>query len=71
MSTQVAVLGIGTMGAGMARNLAGAGLTTSVWNRNPERAAPLAGAGALVHSTVAEAVTGVDVVVTMLWTADR
>jgi 3-hydroxyisobutyrate dehydrogenase len=68
--TTVAVLGTGTMGAGMARNLAAADLTTRVWNRNPDRAAPLAAAGATVCQSVAEAVTGADVVVTMLWDAD-
>ncbi|MFC6344832.1 NAD(P)-binding domain-containing protein, partial [Nocardioides hankookensis] len=35
----VALLGTGTMGAGMARNLAAAGLPLRVWNRTPERAA--------------------------------
>ncbi len=39
----VAVLGIGIMGSGMARNLAAAGLPTTVWDRSPEVAAPLAG----------------------------
>jgi 3-hydroxyisobutyrate dehydrogenase len=68
--TTVAVLGTGTMGAGMARNLAASGLTTRVWNRNPDRAAPLAEAGATVCRTVAEAVTGADAVLTMLWDAD-
>lgn len=68
--TTVAVLGTGTMGAPMARNLAAAGLTTRVWNRNPERARPLAQAGATVCDTVAEAVTDAEVVLTMLWDAD-
>lgn len=68
--TTVAVLGTGTMGAGMARNLAAAGLTLRVWNRNPDRAAPLAEAGATVCETVAEAVAGAEVVLTMLWDAD-
>jgi 3-hydroxyisobutyrate dehydrogenase len=65
--TTVTVLGTGTMGAGMARNIAGAGMATRVWNRTPERAAPLAEAGAEVLGTVPEAVARADVVVTMLW----
>ncbi|GAB3598352.1 NAD(P)-dependent oxidoreductase [Angustibacter peucedani] len=65
----VALLGTGTMGAGMARNLARAGLATRVWNRSPERAAPLADDGCTVCGTVAEAVRAADVVVTMLWDA--
>lgn len=55
------------MGAGMARNIAGAGLPTRVWNRTPERAEPLAAAGAEVHAEVTGAVEGADIVVTMLW----
>ncbi|GAA3774503.1 NAD(P)-dependent oxidoreductase [Plantactinospora mayteni] len=58
------------MGAGMARNIAAAGLPLTVWNRTPERAAPLAEAGARVVATVADAVRGADVVLTMLWDAD-
>lgn len=68
--TTVAVLGTGTMGAGMARNLAAAGLPTRVWNRSSDRARPLAEAGASVCDTVAEAVADADVVLTMLWDAD-
>ncbi|KQW52994.1 3-hydroxyisobutyrate dehydrogenase [Nocardioides sp. Root1257] len=62
----VALLGTGTMGAGMARNLAAAGLPLRVWNRSPERAAPLADV-ATVAQTAAEAVDGADVVVTMTY----
>jgi 3-hydroxyisobutyrate dehydrogenase len=32
----VAVLGTGTMGAPMARNIAAAGMPTAAWNRTPE-----------------------------------
>jgi 3-hydroxyisobutyrate dehydrogenase len=65
----VALLGAGTMGAGMARNIVKAGHPLRIWNRSPERAAPLAEAGAVVAATPAEAVDGADVVVTMLWDA--
>jgi 3-hydroxyisobutyrate dehydrogenase len=64
---RVAVLGTGIMGAGMARSLLRSGLDVIVWNRSPTRAAPLAGDGAHVAGTAAEAVAGVDAVVTMLW----
>jgi 3-hydroxyisobutyrate dehydrogenase len=67
---RVALLGTGIMGAGMARNIAAAGLPLTVWNRSPERAAPLAEAGARVATEVADAVRDADVVVTMLWDAD-
>ena len=58
------------MGAGMARNLIGAGLDVTVWNRSPDRARPLADAGARIATDAAEAVAGADVVVTMLFDAD-
>ena len=40
--TTVAVLGTGSMGAPMARNLLAAGFPVSVWNRTAARAAPSA-----------------------------
>ena len=67
MMTTVAVLGTGIMGAGMARNLAKAGMAVRVWNRSRERAEPLAAAGAVIAASPAEAVAGADVVVTMLF----
>jgi 3-hydroxyisobutyrate dehydrogenase len=66
----VAVLGTGTMGAPMARNIAAAGLPVRVWNRSKEKAEPLAEAGAHVADSPAEAVDGADVVLTMLFDAD-
>jgi 3-hydroxyisobutyrate dehydrogenase len=58
------------MGAGMAHNLIKAGLDVTVWNRSPDRARPLADAGARMATDAAEAVTGADVVLTMLFDAD-
>lgn len=66
----VALLGTGTMGAAMAGNLATAGFPLRVWNRNADRAKPLARAGATVAGSPGEAVTGADIVITMLWDAD-
>jgi 3-hydroxyisobutyrate dehydrogenase len=66
----VALLGTGTMGAGMARNIAGAGIPLRVWNRTRAKAEPLAEAGAEVAGSPAEAVRGADVVLTMLFDAD-
>ncbi|KQT94715.1 3-hydroxyisobutyrate dehydrogenase [Marmoricola sp. Leaf446] len=65
----VALLGTGTMGAGMARNIAAAGLPLTVWNRSPEKARPLADV-ATVADDLVSAVEGADVVVTMLYDAD-
>lgn len=67
--TTVALLGTGTMGSGMARRIAGAGLDLRVWNRSPESAQALADV-ATVESDPAKAVQGADVVLTMLWDVD-
>jgi len=69
MTTKVTVLGTGIMGAGMARNLVRAGFDVTVWNRTPERAAPLADDGATVADDAAAATDGADVVLTMLFDA--
>ncbi|WP_433507909.1 NAD(P)-dependent oxidoreductase [Pseudonocardia halophobica] len=68
--TAVTVLGTGIMGAGMATNLAKAGLDTTVWNRTRDKARPLADVGARVAEDPAGAVSGADVIVTMLFDAD-
>ena len=65
--TSVAVLGTGIMGAGMARSLLREGHDVTVWNRSPEKAKPLADDGATVADSVAGAVAGAEVVVTMLF----
>jgi len=65
-NTTVAVLGTGVMGLPMAANLAAAGLTVRAWNRTRDKAAPLADRGCTVTATPQEAVTGADVVLTML-----
>ncbi len=65
--TTVALLGTGTMGAGMARSLLRAGHAVRVWNRTAARADPLRADGAEVLPTAAEAVDAADVVVLMLF----
>ena len=66
----VAVLGTGTMGAGMVRSLRRAGLPVRMWNRSPDRAQALADTGAQPCDSPADAVAGADVVLTMLLDAD-
>ena len=63
---EVAVLGTGIMGAGMARNLAGAGHAVRVWNRTAAKAEPLSADGARVCSTAAEAAEGAEALITMV-----
>ena len=65
----VALLGTGIMGQGMARNIAGAGLPLTVWNRTSDKAEPLADV-ATIAGSVAQAVADADVVVTMLFDVD-
>jgi len=65
----VALLGTGTMGAGMARNIAAAGFPLRVWNRTHEKAEPLADV-ATVADEVTDAVAGADIVLTMLFDVD-
>jgi 3-hydroxyisobutyrate dehydrogenase len=66
----VAVLGTGTMGAGMVRSLRRAGIPVRVWNRDGGKARALADVGAESFDSPAAAVSGVDVVITMLADAD-
>jgi 3-hydroxyisobutyrate dehydrogenase len=54
------------MGAPIAGNLLHADFDVSVWNREPEAAAPLADDGAAIAPTPAAAVDGADVVITMV-----
>jgi 3-hydroxyisobutyrate dehydrogenase len=60
------VLGIGIMGAGMARQLLAKGFDVTVWNRDVSKTATLATAGAKVAATPAMAVAGADLVLAML-----
>ena len=57
------------MGAGMARNIAAAGLPLRVWNRSQDKAQELADV-AQVADSVADAVDGADIVLTMLYDTD-
>jgi 3-hydroxyisobutyrate dehydrogenase len=65
---RIAVLGTGTMGAPIARNLAAAAHDVVVWNRT--RAKAEAVPGATVADTPADAVDGADIVLTMLTDGD-
>jgi 3-hydroxyisobutyrate dehydrogenase-like beta-hydroxyacid dehydrogenase len=64
-SMDVGFIGLGRMGAGMASNLVKDGHQVTVYNRTPEKAAPLIAQGAKAAASVADACRG-DVVITML-----
>ncbi|WP_133649517.1 NAD(P)-dependent oxidoreductase [Paraburkholderia flava] len=61
----IGFIGLGGMGAAMVANMLKAGHRVRVWNRSPERAQPLAQAGAQIVATPAEAFAG-DAVFSML-----
>lgn len=67
---EVAVLGTGLMGTGMARSLLRAGHDVRVWNRTPDRAEPLRHDGATVARDPQDAVRDAHAVITMLFDAD-
>jgi len=66
MSTKVAFIGLGIMGAPMAINLVKAGFEVAAYNRSPARAEPVVAAGARGARSIADAVRDADVVATMV-----
>ena len=65
-STKIAFLGIGLMGDPMVRCLLRAGYSVTIWNRTHSKAQVLRAAGAQAAVSLAEAVNGADVVISML-----
>jgi 3-hydroxyisobutyrate dehydrogenase-like beta-hydroxyacid dehydrogenase len=64
--TGIAFLGIGLMGRPMCMRLLQAGWTLDVWNRSGAKAEALRAGGARPHASVADAVRGAAVVISML-----
>ncbi len=62
----IAFLGIGLMGAPMAARLLAAGFAVTAWNRTADKADALRAAGALPAPSVAHAVRGAEIVISML-----
>ena len=62
----IAFIGLGNMGAPMARNLLAAGHKLTVYNRTRTRAEPLQSLGAKVAATPREAAAAAPVLITML-----
>ena len=67
---EVAFLGIGSMGHGMATSASRAGIPIVVWNREPEATRDLAELGADVAETAADAARRAAIVVTMVTDTD-
>ena len=78
--TEISVLGLGAMGSALARAQLKAGHGTTVWNRSPQRMAPLVELGARAAAGVADAVRASPVIMicidnyaatkTILWAGD-
>jgi 4-hydroxybutyrate dehydrogenase/sulfolactaldehyde 3-reductase len=66
MIRTIAFIGVGTMGAPMARNLLKGGFALRVFDLNVEAAAALAAAGAARAASPADAARGADAAITML-----
>jgi 3-hydroxyisobutyrate dehydrogenase len=66
MKPSIALLGLGTMGRGMAANLLKAGFPLTVWNRTKAKAESLAHTSAVVADSPAEAARNSSVVLAML-----
>jgi 3-hydroxyisobutyrate dehydrogenase len=63
---EVAILGLGTMGGGMAANLLKAGFPLTVYNRSAAKAQALVNGGARLAPTPADAARGASIVISML-----
>ena len=63
---RVAVIGLGVMGAGMARHLAEVGYTVTVYNRTRARAEELAPHGVAIAATPRDAAAASEAVILML-----
>jgi len=67
---RVGLLGTGRMGTAMAHRLLEQGFSVLAWNRDTDRAAPLAGRGAEIADSAADVVARTQAVITMVTTAD-
>lgn len=63
---KITLIGTGLMGLPMSRNLMAAGHNLTVWNRSAHRAAPLIDEGAKTAPTAAQAISGAEIVISML-----
>jgi 3-hydroxyisobutyrate dehydrogenase len=66
MKPSIALLGLGTMGRGMAANLLAAGFPLTLWNRTRSRAEALVSSGAEVADSPGQAAQNATIVIAML-----
>ena len=63
---KVAIIGVGNMGGGIARNILRAGFDLTVYNRTESKTIPFTEAGATAAKSPKEAASGADIVITSL-----
>jgi 3-hydroxyisobutyrate dehydrogenase len=63
---RVAVIGLGIMGGGMAARLLSSSFPLAVYNRNKDKAGPLASAGATIANSPREAASGAEFIISMV-----
>ncbi|MGI9483954.1 MAG: NAD(P)-binding domain-containing protein [Hyphomicrobiales bacterium] len=68
--SDVSVIGLGAMGSALAQTLLNNGYSVTVWNRSPEKAQPLASAGAEVAAEAADAIAASPVTITNIASHD-
>lgn len=61
--TSVALLGVGLMGSGMGHRLLKAGFPLAIYNRSPDKAAPLVVEGARLADSPRAAAAGAQIVI--------
>ena len=66
MPTTIGFIGLGTMGAPMARNLLNRGYRITVWARRPDAMRPLLTAGAAAGESAAHVATASDIIITII-----
>lgn len=69
-TSRVGVLGVGLMGSAMAHHLLNEGIQVIAWDNDPGHVQALGQRGAAVASSASDVVSGADVVITMLPTAE-
>jgi 3-hydroxyisobutyrate dehydrogenase len=70
MRVKISIMGLGIMGAAMARSAARGGFDTTAWDRSPDRASSLASDSIHIAQCAGDAVQDADIVVTMVSNAD-
>lgn len=62
--TDISIIGLGAMGSALARAQMAAGRSVTVWNRSPDKAAPLVAEGAIAAQTASAAIAASPVTIT-------